>query len=45
MADLEHPPYDGDWEREFYEDLFGRGPGDPDVYGYPGEEASDGDDS
>lgn len=27
---------------EFLEELLGRGPGDPDVYGYPGEEENDG---
>lgn len=32
-------------EQEYYDDLFGRGPGDPDVYGYPGEENSDDDNS
>ncbi len=25
-------------DRSFYEEVLGRGPGDPDMYGYPGEE-------
>jgi len=28
-------------EAEFLEELFGRGDGDPDVYGYPGDEVTD----
>jgi hypothetical protein len=28
--------------QELMDDLFGRGPGDPDAYGYPGQDDSDG---
>lgn len=29
-------------EEEFLDDLLGRGPGDPDMYGYPGEPKDEG---
>lgn len=32
-------------EQDFYEDLFGRGDGDPDVYGYPDQEAEETDEN
>lgn len=37
--DLTHPPSDA--EQDYYEMLFGRGPGDGDLYGYPGQAEDD----